>query len=256
MTLDERTEHGAVRVISSALARVLDVVLPPSCLACQAPIAQQGGLCARCWQAIHFIGPPLCRICGYPFGFEVGGEALCGACIRRTPAYDRARAAMVYDEASRDLLLAFKHGDRTDSAGPFADWLARVGAPLLAGADLVAPVPLHPGRLWRRRYNQSALLAGRLAGTGAGLVVPDLLRRRRATPPMRGLNPRERRRNLAGAFDIDPRQAERVEGRRVLLIDDVLTTGATLEACARVLRRAGAVRVEALTLARVVRPGG
>ena len=257
MALGERTEAAPVRArFAAAMTRVLDFALPPCCLACQAPVAKQGGLCAECWRAIHFIGAPLCRICGYPFPHDAGLDAVCGACTRKPPAFHRARAAMAYDEASRHLLLAFKHGDRTDSAAPFGEWLARVGDEQLTAVDIVVPVPLHQRRLWRQRYNQSALLAWALGRRSGVEVIPNLLRRRRATRSQQGLNPSERRRNLAGAFDVHPRHRARLEGTAVLLVDDVLTTGATLEACARELRRAGAARIEALTLARVVRPGG
>ena len=257
MALHGKTGSPPLRARFTAVAtRLLDVVLPPCCLGCQAPVAEQGGLCVACWRAIRFIAEPCCRICGYPFPHEVGEGAVCGACAREAPRFDRARAVVVYDDASRPLLLGFKHGDRTDAARTYGDWLARVGGEVLSAADLIAPVPLHRRRLWLRRYSQSALLALALGRRSGVEVAPDLLRRRKATRVQQGLNPRERRLNVRGAFAVPSRHGDRVRGRSVVLIDDVLTTGATVNACARALRRAGAARIEVLTLARVVRPGG
>jgi ComF family protein len=164
---------------------------------------------------------------------------------------------LVYDEGSRALVLGFKHGDRLHAAATFGAWVARAGMELLADADLVAPVPLHRWRLLRRRYNQAALIAGAATKTpgtaGTGPVhIPDLLIRMRATPIQGGLGAAARARNVAGAFRLNARYADRVKGARVVVIDDVLTTGATVSACARVLRRGGAARVDVLTLTRVV----
>lgn len=239
---------------------LVDAVLPPVCLSCNAMVGQGGGLCAACWARIDWLGPPACACCGLPFAHDPGSDGggdgvLCGACIRRRPAFDRARAAFAYDEASRGLVLAFKHADRTQAAPEFGAWLARAGAALLPEADLLVPVPLHWTRLLTRRYNQSALLAlalGRIAGRP---VAPDLLRRVRRTPSQQGLDRSGRQRNVHRAFRIAPRSAHRLAGARVLLVDDVFTTGATLEECARALLAAGAEAVDALTLARVVRPG-
>ena len=232
---------------------LLDVLLPPRCLACRGAVDRQGLLCAACWRQISFITPPHCAVCGLPFGHDVGAEAICGQCLARPPRFDRARAAAVYDDGSRPLLLGFKLADRTEMAAALGGWLARAGAELLADADLIVPVPLHRWRLWRRRFNQSALLALKLGRESGIEVVPDLLMRKRATPTQRGLSAGERRRNVAGAFALRPVHTQRAQGARVLLIDDVLTTGATVEEAARVLRRAGVVRIDVLTLARVVR---
>ncbi len=232
----------------------LNAVLPARCLGCAAEIDASGALCPGCWAEIEFVGPPQCACCGLPFEVDAGEGALCGACLARPPPYARARAVFRYDERSRRLILAFKHGDRLHGAAAFGRWMARAGAALVAQASMIAPVPLHWTRLFSRRYNQAALLA-RAAGRACGVeVVPDLLVRRRRTPSQGGLNAGERHRNVSGAFAVNPRRVERVEERRVLLIDDVFTTGATVGACRRVLLRAGAEAVDVLTLARVVRP--
>ena len=163
---------------------LVDAVLPPLCLSCDTPIREQGLLCANCWGGVSFISPPACALCGFPFEFDAGIEALCGNCSVRRPSFDRARAVFRYDEGSKRLLLSFKHGDRTEAAKPFGRWLARAGAEFKGESVVIAPVPLHPKRLRMRRYNQAALLAGSLAATWKeGQLVPDLLRRLRDTRP-------------------------------------------------------------------------
>ncbi len=245
------------RFFAHAGRTVLDAVLPPLCLGCSEVVETPGGLCAACWASFAFIAPPYCARCAHPFVHRVDTTALCGACAAQPPPYRRARAVLVYDDKSRKLVLPFKHGDRTDIARACGAWMARAGAELLADADLVAPVPLHWRRLFTRRYNQAQLLA-RIAvaatpSTGARLV-PDLMRRRRWTGSQSGLAAKQRYDNVRQAFDLNPRWAAQVAGKSVLLVDDVLTTGATLETCARVLQRGGAQHVDVLTLARVVRP--
>lgn len=248
---------GLSRILGGAGRVALDAVLPPLCLGCSEIVQTPGSLCAACWPGFAFIAPPYCARCAHPFSHDVGDAAVCGACARRSPRYRRARAALVYDDRSRRLVLPFKHGDRTDIARACGRWMARAGAELLAEADVVAPVPLHWRRLFVRRYNQAQLLA-RMAIAAApstrARLVPDLLRRRRWTGSQAGLGAKERHDNVRQAFDLDPRRASSVAGKAVLLIDDVLTTGATVEACVRVLQRGGASHVDVLTLARVVRP--
>ncbi len=240
-----------MKIFIRAIVALLDALLPPHCLSCGGAVDRQGGLCPACWTALTFIAAPLCARCGLPFEYEVGETMVCGACIADPPLYARARSTLVYDDASRSLLMGFKHGDRTHAAKPFGVWLARAGAEVLDGADFLAPVPLHRWRLFTRRYNQAALLAwetGRQAGVP---VTPDLLVRRRRTRSQGGLDRTGRRRNVAGAFTL--RQGRVVEGKRIVLVDDVLTTGATVNECARVLLEAGAARVDVLALARVVK---
>ncbi len=239
--------------LRKAPARLLDLLLPPRCAACGGAVAEAGALCSACWGAIEFLGPPACRRCAYPFEFEIEGQTLCAACSARPPVFDRARAVLRYDDGSRNMLLAFKHADRTDLAPLFGRWLARAGEELLADADLVAPVPLHWTRLWSRRYNQAALLAKLAAGEARRPFFPDVLVRRKRTAPQKA-GRAARTRNVAGAFGVPARRRMAIEGRRVLLVDDVRTTGATLEGCARALKAAGASGVDVLTLALVVRP--
>jgi ComF family protein len=247
-----------LRRLSSGVGRmVLDAVLPPLCLGCGEIVDAPGGLCAACWPRFSFVSPPYCARCARPFVQAVGDGAVCGACAVRPPRYRRARSALVYNERSRRLVLPFKHGDRTDIARACGGWMARAGAELLADADLVAPVPLHWRRLFTRRYNQAQLLARaavQAAGATRARLVPDLLLRRRWTGSQSGLDAGERHDNVRQAFALHPRWASLVAGKSVLLVDDVLTTGATVEACARVLQRGGASGVDVLTLARVVRP--
>ena len=243
----------------AALARAaalgaVDVVLPPSCLSCDAPVGDSGALCPDCWSRVSFIGRPCCARCGLPFAIEAAPDAVCGDCARTPPAYDRARAAFLYKGAGRELILAFKMADRSWVAPRLAAWLHRAAAPLLPDADLVVPVPLHRWRLLARRFNQAAVLAGLMAREADALAAPDLLVRTRRTPPQTRLSRAARQRNVRGAFAVRPSRAHLVAGRSVLLVDDVLTTGATVSACARALRKAGAVRVDVATLARAL-PG-
>ncbi|HLI21674.1 MAG TPA: ComF family protein, partial [Stellaceae bacterium] len=199
--------------------RLLDFLLPPRCLGCGVPVAAAGTLCTACWRGITFLGAPCCACCGYPFDFDLGPGGLCGACLAAAPQFDRARAAMRYDDASRQLILALKHGDRLHLARPLAQWMQRAGAELLAGADLLLPVPLHWSRLFARRYNQAAVLAHAIARAGGPPVAAASLIRRRRTPSQGNKNASARRRNVAGAFAV--KQPDEMRGKRVVLIDDV-----------------------------------
>jgi ComF family protein len=230
---------------------VLDMLFPPLCIACRVPVGA-AGFCALCWSGITFLDGPGCACCGLPFPVALEGENVCAACLARPPAFDSARAIFVYDQTSRGAVLALKHADRLELVPGFARWLSRIGRAVLDDSDLVVPVPLHPFRLWRRRYNQAAELARRLA-RDRKLSYAGALARSRPTPSQGAMaSAKARRRNVLGAFQVlDPHL---VAGRRVLLVDDVLTTGATVEACARALKRAGAKQVHVLALARVVKP--
>jgi ComF family protein len=240
--------RAALAGAATGMRLLLDALLPVRCLGCGETVAAGGVLCAPCWQKIGFIAPPFCARCGLPFPHEA--EGLCAACAAVPPHYDRARAVFRYDAASRDLVTGFKHADRTHAAPAFGAWMRRAGAELLADCDLLVPVPLHWTRLFRRRYNQASLLAYAIGGPP---VDPDLLRRRRRTPSQGRLGRLARARNIAGAFAVRP--GAELGGRRIVLVDDVMTTGATVGECARLLRRAGAARVDVLTLARAAREG-
>ena len=230
---------------------VVDGILPPRCLACGESVDEPDALCGRCWAGMAFFAPPWCAQCGLPFPHPLGEGALCGDCARERPLWDRARAVLRYDNNSRPLVLSLKHGDRTHMAGAFGRWMHRAGAEVLDGADLLVPVPLHWTRLFQRRFNQSALLAHSIRKAGGPPVAPDWLVRRRRTPSQGHLGPLARERNVRGAFTL--REGRSVRGRRVVIIDDVLTTGATVAECARVLKRGGAEFVGVLTLARALR---
>lgn len=245
-------------VIMRKLGRyALDAVFPPLCVACRAPVSEAHNLCSGCWSRIAFLSPPLCVVCGFPFEFDVGPDTLCAGCRLKRPAFDKARALMRYDDASRSTILALKRADRLDLVPAVARWIEQAGRQLLAEADVIVPVPLHRWRLWRRRFNQSALIAQALGRRVRKPVDCLVLRRVRATPSQGAMpSASARRRNVQGAFRVDSSRAGRICGKTVVLIDDVLTTGATAEACARALKCAGARSVLLLAIARVVRPSG
>jgi len=241
----------AVGRLSRAL---LDLVYPPLCATCRAPVSQAHALCAGCWSAIAFLDGPGCARCGLPFEIDPGPDTLCAACHAEPPAFDTARSVVRYDDASKKPILALKRADRLDLVPAFAGWLARAGRDMLAEADVIIPVPLHRRRLWLRRFNQSALMAQRLARLAGKPADPLLLERIRPTPSQGEMpSAKARRRNVRGAFRVAPGRRDAVKGKIVLVVDDVFTTGATVSACARALKRAGADKVLVLTLARVVR---
>jgi ComF family protein len=232
------------------LRGVVDLILPRETLDGETRVGAHG-LAAETWSRIHFLDGPVCDGCGAPFDYDPGEGARCAPCMARPRAFDAARAACLYDETSRDPILKLKHADRSDLAPMFARWLSRAAADLLAEAEAITPVPLHRLRLLRRRYNQAAEVARPLARLAGVPYLADALVRRRATESQGGKSGSHRRRNVAGAFHVPDRRRAQVEGRRILLIDDVLTTGATAEGCARALKRAGAARVDVAVLARV-----
>ncbi len=217
-------------------------------------IVSHGLLCGACFASIDFIAPPICARLGVPLPYEAGEPRLSAAAIASPPVYDRARAAARYSDTMRELIQGFKYRDRHEGLPLFARWLNKAGAELLADADLIVPVPLYPSRLWWRRFNQAAMLAlavGRLAGVPVDCAV---LRRVKRTASQVGLSAEQRRRNVRGAFRVDKAHAARVRGKKLVVVDDVITTGATAEACARALKRAKAARVDILALARAVEP--
>ena len=238
-------------ILRNAARAGLNVLLPPLCVACSGPTAEAHAFCAACWGALNFITDPLCACCGIPFEYAVDEGALCGACIAEPPLFTEARAPLSYDNESRALIIPFKTSDRTDFAIPFARLMLQAGIDMLEASDVIVPVPLHPFRLFARRYNQAAMLAAGVAALAKKEKRLDALNRKKRTPSQGTLHRSERQRNVAGAFAVKPSQKKHIENHRVLLIDDVLTTGATANACARVLLKAGAKQVRVLALARV-----
>ena len=243
--------HAAASWAGRALKPVLDFALPPRCPGCGAVTEDPHRFCLDCWSALTFLGEPCCARCALPFEYEAGAEVECGACLADPPAFDRLRAAVAYGDISRKVALKLKYGGRPGVAETMARFMARHLA--VEAGTIVAPVPLHRWRIWRRGYNQSALIASALARRAGLEERLDLLHRVKRTRPLRGMNPRERRETVRGAFRVAARHKGAVKGRAVLLIDDVYTSGATAAACAAVLRRAGAARVEILCWARVVK---
>jgi len=212
-----------------------------------------GPMPAEDWAQLTFIDHPLCDRCGLPQDLDTGERIVCAACLARPPRWDRARAALHYDDASRRPILELKWAGRRAGLAIMAAWMALTGRDLIADAELIVPVPLHYRRLVSRGYNQAGWLAQALGRRTGTPVCVDALRRVKASPGQGGLSVRARRRNVAGAFSIRPRRAARLDGARVIVVDDVLTTGATLNACTRALRQAGVGSVDVLVLARVVR---
>lgn len=243
-----------LRTLPGTVARILaDAVLPPLCPSCKVIVDRPYSLCLPCWSALTFISDPMCRICGDPFEIAPPGDLVCGACLAEPPLWHAARSAVRYDEASRALILGFKHGDRLHLSALFAGWMRIAGAGLLEPGAVLVPVPLHRWRLLSRRYNQSALLAYDLARKTGLRVSDQALIRTRATDVQGKLSATQRRKNVAGAFKVSDARRSEIAGRSIILIDDVRTSGATAAACTRTLLRAGAARVSFLTIARVLR---
>lgn len=255
--LNEATETGRTSLAQAAL-RLIDLALPQRCAACGRQVTA-AGLCGPCWTRIDLISGPVCDRLGTPFPYDpdpadTGEPVVSPAALADPPDFARARAVARHDGPARDLVHALKFNDRMEIADLMAAMMARAGTGLTTDCRVVVPVPLHRRRLFARRYNQASLLAERIA-LAAGLdYQPFAMTRVKSTRHQVGLNARERRRNVSGAFKVPVAMRPFIEGRRVLLVDDVLTTGATVNACARALRRAGAEATDVLTFARVAAP--
>jgi ComF family protein len=234
--------------VRTAMRWTLDFALPPRCAGCGVIVEEIHGFCPDCWTRIEFLGDSGCTICGLPLQATEAG--ICAPCLARPPRIARTRSAVAYGELSRSLAIRLKYGRKV----AIARTMARYMAPLVGTADqpLLVPVPLHRSRLWHRGFNQSALVARELSRRLGIAADPIVLRRTRRTPPLKGMSPLQRRKTVSGAFRVADKQS--VAGRTIILVDDVLTTGSTAEACARALKRAGAARVELVSWARVVRP--
>ncbi|MBY0407527.1 MAG: ComF family protein [Rickettsiales bacterium] len=230
------------------ISKLLDFLFPPQCLICAGAVGAQGSLCGECWGKIRFISPPYCAVCGLAFDFAATDGALCGECLNAPPPFTRARAVFRYDEHSRALVTQLKYADQTHMARGFGAWLTTAGNELIHSSDMIVPVPLYYWRFVGRRYNQAALLAYALSGQCGLPVLPDGLRRVRPTLPQASLSRKERLSNVKNAFAV--RKPQAVAGKRVLLVDDVQTTSATISECTRALLRGGAANVQVLTLSR------
>ncbi|HKX78670.1 MAG TPA: ComF family protein [Novosphingobium sp.] len=237
--------------ISKALSPVIDLIFPPRCPLCGAGLSAQTGLCGECWSGLAIPGEPACTLCNRPFGEGVAPGSVCAPCMASPPRHDGIAAATLYNDTSRKLVLMFKHGQRI----ALAPMMARLIAARMEPLDdqwLVVPVPLHRWRLWRRGFNQAAALAAGIVRQCGGRLAVDALVRRKATPSLGGLGARARNRAIAGAIAVNPAWTARISGANVVLVDDVMTSGATSDACVSSLKRAGVERVKIACFARVL----
>ncbi|MEO0810521.1 MAG: ComF family protein [Pseudomonadota bacterium] len=242
----------SLQLLTEFTAKICDILIPPICVSCFEPLDRHHSLCAQCWRDVSFISEPICHQLGIPLPFDPGGiELLSAAALAQPPVYDRARAATHFSGTVRNLLHRFKYGDQHTARRLFMQWLLFAGRDVMAECDLVVPVPLHRQRLMARRFNQAAILAQDVALAGKLEFQPEVLKRERPTLSQVGLTRDQRRRNLQGAFAVPGKTKALLSGKSVLLVDDVITTGTTIESCARVLKRAGAKQVNVVAVAMV-----
>jgi len=247
-------EHCAppLQLLKEFARHISDIFIPPICISCSQLVDRHHGLCAKCWREISFVAGPVCDRLGIPLSFDPGDAVvMSAAALAKPPAYDRARAATHFSGTVRDLMHRFKYGDQHTARRLFAQWLLFAAQEIITECDIIIPVPLHRQRLRMRRFNQSAILAQDLS-TKTGLEFrPDILVRQRSTLPQVGLTRDQRRRNLQGAFSVPDEEGRELFGRSVLLVDDVITTGTTIDICARVLKQAGASQVNIVAVSMV-----
>lgn len=251
-------------ITQTTLRAALDTILPPRCVVTGEMVDRQGMISPAAWAELDFINDPICDKCGVPFGFELSGLAEvagfeteggihCMQCLDYPPPFETARAALKYNDASRDMILGFKHADQTHAALAFVPWLKMAGQGMMEDADAFIPVPLHRWRLLKRRYNQASIIAHYMSKETNIPVLHQALTRTRATATQGHLNFKERRKNVKKAFAVNEKYAASVKGKTLILIDDVYTTGSTVKECTKALMKAGAKKIHILTLARVVK---
>ncbi len=232
----------------------VDVVTPPLCLSCRSPVTQGAALCLACWQRLHFLEEPVCDALGTPFAYDEGEGALSPAAIAEPPQWNKGRAAVAFDEASKHLVHLLKYQDTPEAGHAMARLMCGAGRTLLAESDVLVPVPLHKRRLWHRRFNQAALLASMISRQSGKPWSSAMLEREKPTRQQVGLSAKDRHKNVGRAFAVPAGQQAHIHGKTILLIDDVRTTGATANACAAALKVAGAAKVHLLTFALVLEP--
>lgn len=240
------------RVFYKLVKWVIDFLFPPQCSLCRAPIQLANHLCASCWANLHWITGPVCKVSGIPMPYDLGPETLSPAVMVSPPAYDWARAPLAYEGAARSLISRFKYADQPELAGMMTKWMMGYTKEVGDRHPIIIPVPLYRFRFLSRRYNQAAELARAVAHQGNYLFLADTLQRYRATQPQVGLGKNKRRQNVRSAFRVSKTGKAQLIGRHIILIDDVLTTGATANACCKVLREAGAASIGVITFARVI----
>jgi|SaaInl5LU_22_DNA_1037371.scaffolds.fasta_scaffold32399_2 ComF family protein len=238
--------------IRRVMGRAIDFLFPPQCSLCRKPVQLANHLCASCWSDLHWITGPVCKISGVPMPYDLGAETLCPAVIVSPPAYDWARAPLAYEGSARSLVSRFKYADQPELAVMMTQWMVAYTQQICDVNSLIVPVPLYRFRLLSRRYNQAAELARSFARQGNYCFLMDVLQRHRRTQPQVGLGKHKRKQNVRSAFRVCESGKNKLDGRHIILIDDVLTTGATVNACCKVLRSAGATSVGVITFARVV----
>lgn len=247
---------GVINRRMTLISRFIDTILPPRCIVTGEIVDSQGMIAPKAWGSLNFIADPQCHRCGFPFDFDDGAAKegnVCAACHKDPPIFNYVRSALVYDDASRNVILGFKHGDQTHSVPSFMPWMLRAGEEILAQSDYLVPVPLHRWRILRRRYNQSGLMAQYLSKETGIPVFLDLIERHKATVVQGHLRINERQKNVRNAFMILDKYKEKIKNKHICLIDDVFTTGATVNECTKILLKSGAASVNILTLARVVK---
>lgn len=245
--------YKRTKTVRNAIKQTVNFILPPRCALSGTVVSAQGELSPDAWSELEFITDPQCKICGVPFDFQIDTEMECASCLKKRPLYERARAALIYNDHSRNIILRFKHADQMHILHSFMPWVMRVGEELISEADLIIPVPLHRFRLLKRRYNQAAVMSQYLSRMTGKEWSYNLLCRKRMTKSQGFMKPEERQKNVREAFIIPLAQQDKLDGKNILLIDDVYTTGATVNECVKTLLKYGAKEVNVLTIAKVVR---